>query len=75
MAAQYGHHQCSKKKLKPTTRQSNGAVFMLRCTELNLSDDALAGMTVGMVYDLLAERANDHEDYPFLATQDDFDKF
>lgn len=75
MAAQYGHHQYSKKKLKPTTRQSNGAVFMLRCAELNLSDDALNGMTVGMVYDLLAERANDREDYPFLATQDDFDKF
>lgn len=50
-------------------------MFMLRCAELNLSDDALNGMTVGMVYDLLAERANDREDYPFLATQDDFDKF
>ena len=48
---------------------------MLRCAELNLSDDALAGMTMGMVYDLLTERANDQEKYPILATQDDFDKF
>ena len=48
---------------------------MLRCAELNLSDEALAGMTMGMVYDLLTERANDHEKYPFMATQDDFDKF
>ena len=48
---------------------------MLRCAELNLSDEALAGMTMGMVYDLLTERANDHEKYPFVATQDDFDQF
>ena len=32
-------------------------------------------MTMGMVYDLLIERANDHEKYPLLASQDDFDKF
>lgn len=48
---------------------------MLRCAELNLSDEALAGMTMGMVYDLLTERANDHEKYPYQASQDDFDKF
>lgn len=48
---------------------------MLRCAELNLSDDALSGMTMGMVYDLLTERANDQEKYPYQATQDDFDKF
>lgn len=48
---------------------------MLRCAELGLSDKALAGMTMGMVYDLLIERANDHETYPALASQDDFDKF
>lgn len=48
---------------------------MLRCAELNLSDDALGGMTVGMVYDLLTEKANDHEKYPTRATQDDFDNF
>lgn len=48
---------------------------MLRCAELNLSDDALSGMTMGMVYDLLTERANDHETYPYRASQDDFDQF
>lgn len=48
---------------------------MLRCAELNLSDDALASMTMGMVYDLLTERANDQEKYPYQATQDDFDEF
>lgn len=48
---------------------------MLRCAELGLSDEALSGMTMGMVYDLLTERANDQEKYPYKATQEDFDKF
>ena len=46
-------------------------MFMLRCAELGLSDDDLAGMTVGMVYDLLIERANDNEAYPYQGTQED----
>lgn len=48
---------------------------MLRCAELNLSDAALAGMTVGMVYDMLTERANDREQYPYKATQEDIEAF
>ena len=46
---------------------------MLRCAELNLSDEALRGMTMGMVYDMLTERANDREDYPIRATQADIE--
>lgn len=46
---------------------------MLRCAELNLSDEALGGMTMGMVYDLLIEKANDQEKYPYKATQADID--
>ena len=56
-------------------RQSNGAIFMLRCAELNLSDEALSGMTIGMVYDMLAEKMNDREEYPYKATQEDIDSF
>lgn len=48
---------------------------MLRCAQLGLSDEALAGMTMGMVYDLLTERGNDQEKYPDQATQEDFDNF
>lgn len=44
---------------------------MLRCAELGLSDEALAGMTIGMVYDLLAEKANDLEEYPTIGDQED----
>lgn len=57
--------------MKATTRQYNGSIFMLRCAELGLSDEALRGMTIGMVYDLLAEKANDAEDYPQIGTQED----
>lgn len=48
---------------------------MLRCAELNLSDEALRGMTMGMVYDMLTERANDREDYPIRATQADIEAY
>lgn len=38
---------------------------MLRCAELGLSLEVLDNMTVGMVYDMLIERGNDREKYPF----------
>lgn len=56
-------------------REPTGATFMLRCTELNLSDDALAGMTMGMVYDMLIEKGNDDYKYNYKATQDDIRAF
>lgn len=48
---------------------------MLRCAELNLSDHALSEMSMGMVYDMLIERANDREKYPDKATQEDIYAF
>ena len=48
---------------------------MLRCTELGLSEVALSEMTMGMVYDLLIEKANDNEKYPYKATQEDINSF
>ena len=35
--------------MRPTVRESTGALFMLRCAELGLSDEALDGMTMGMI--------------------------
>jgi hypothetical protein len=32
-------------------------------------------LTIGMVYDMLAEHSNDSCNYKELATQDDFDRF
>ena len=40
---------------------------MLRCAELGLSVEDLDEMTVGMVYDMLTEQANDREKYPIKA--------
>lgn len=48
---------------------------MLRCAQLGLSDEALTGMTMGMVYDLCTEQANDRHQYPYKATQADIDAF
>lgn len=50
-------------------------MFMLRCAHFGLSDEALANMTMGMVYDMLIEEGNDREEYPFEATQEDIKAF
>lgn len=50
-------------------------MFMLRCAELGLSDVALDNMTMGMVYDMCTEKANDRENYPVKATQEDIERF
>ena len=56
-------------------REATGATFMLRCAELGLSREDLDDMTVGMVYDMLIEQANDQEKYPYKATQADITRF
>lgn len=68
-------HVKAEKKIRATTREPNGAIFMLRCAHFGLSDEALKSMTMGMVYDMLTEEANDREEYPVIATQDDIKAF
>lgn len=75
MGGRQRDHEQSGKKIKPSTREPNGAIFMLRCAELGLSDAELEGMSIGMVYDMLIERANDQENYPLQATQEDIYAF
>lgn len=48
---------------------------MLRCCELGISGAELDEYSIGMVYDMYVEKANDMEKYPYKATQDDMDKF
>jgi predicted Rossmann-fold nucleotide-binding protein len=43
--------------------------------ELGISAQNAEYYSIGMIDDMLTERANDHEKYNELATQDDFDKF
>lgn len=61
--------------MRATVREPNGAIFMLRCAHFGLSDEALRGMTMGMVYDMLTEEANDREKYAYEATQEDIKAF
>lgn len=49
-----------------------GALFMLRATELGLSDADLATMSMGMVFDMAIEKANDSEEWPLKGTASDF---
>ncbi len=60
-------HIPAKKKVTFIDRENNGAIFMLRCAELGLSREDLDDLTMGMVYDMLTERANDREKYPVKA--------
>lgn len=71
----YANHVGTRKKIRRTTREPNGAIFMLRCAELGLSDSALNNMSMGMVFDMFTERGNDEHKYPYQATQEDIYKF
>ena len=51
------------------------ALFLLRAAQLGLSVSDLDTLSMGMVFDMCAEALNDGEEYPVLATQDDFDRF
>lgn len=49
-------------------------MFMLRCAELGLSISDLHYLSIGMVVDMITEKANDKEEYPYIATQEDIDR-
>lgn len=48
---------------------------MLRCAELGLHTEDLAQMSMGMVWDMMTEKANDQEKYPYKATQEDIYRY
>jgi hypothetical protein len=49
---------------------------MLRCSELGIiSEQDLNQFSIGMIYDMYTEKANDEEKYPYKATQEDIDAF
>lgn len=61
--------------MRPSTRENNGAIFLLRSFELGLTISDLDELTVGMVYDMLTEKANDQEKYPYKGTERDIESF
>lgn len=58
-----------------TTRKMTIGLFLLRCKELGLSINELENIDYGLVEDMLTEKNNDSYDYPYKATQEDFNKF
>lgn len=61
--------------MRPIERPYNTAVFLCSCIELGLSMADLEYLTMGMVYDMMIEKANGREKWPEKATQSDFDNF
>ena len=64
-----------KKRQRATTRPLTTGLFMLRCKELGLSINELENIDYGLVEDMLTEKVNDDYQYPYKASQEDFDKF
>lgn len=56
-------------------REPNIAIYMLRCVEFGLTKEMLSEITVGDVYDMCTEKANDMEEYPIKGTQEDIASF
>lgn len=48
---------------------------MLRCKELGLTINDLDNIDFGLVMDMLTEKDNDSYNYPYKATQEDFNNF
>lgn len=51
------------------------ALFLLRCVQLGLTIESLEELDIGLVLDMMVEKANDDYDWKQVATQEDFDKF
>lgn len=61
--------------MRPTERELNTSVFLLRSFQLGLHIADMRELTLGMVLDLFSESSNDGIEYKPLATQEDFDAF
>lgn len=58
-----------------TERPYTTGIYMLRCLELGLRPSDLSDLEYGFVMDMLVERGNDAEDWDYVATQEDYDRF
>lgn len=65
----------SLKKLEKTSREMTTALFLLRSIEIGISVGDLDLLTIGMMLDMLTEKANDDVKYQKVARQREFDKF
>ena len=58
-----------------TERPQTTGLFILRCIELGITPSQLPLFDMGEIMDLLIERGNDAENWCYVATQEDFDRF
>ena len=65
----------AKKKSKPTERELNTPLFVLRCLQIGLRIPDLDLIDEGMVYDMMVESGNDSAHYDTVATQEDMNRF
>lgn len=52
----------------------NTALYALRCVQCGISLHDLEMLSIGLVYDMFTESANDEYEYPYKATQEDIDR-
>lgn len=52
----------------------NTALFLNRAFSCGISTADLHELSIGMVNDIFIEKANDHYEYAYIATQEDIDK-
>ena len=74
-----GDGGAAKKSGRPTERPVTAALYLLRAKQIGLTIADMEQLEEGMVYELMAEMANDEAQskgaYRQVATQKDFDKF
>ena len=58
--------------MKPTTREMNTPLLILRALQVGLKITDFDYIEVGDIFDLLTESANDSFDYPKKGTVEDF---
>lgn len=61
--------------MRDTERPFTTALFLLRCKEIGLTMADLDELTVGMIFDIFAEKSNDSLEWDEIATQEDIDAF
>lgn len=74
MAREQPHRKPGKKPGRPTTRELTVGLYLLRAKEMGLLIGELEELEHGDVLDMMAERANDGEEYPIAGTAGDLSK-
>lgn len=61
--------------MRPSEREMNTAVYLLRAKQLGLTLQEMEDLEEGMVIDMIIESSNDTVQYAAKASQEDFDRW